>query len=90
MENAYQGALSPGVATGAAAPISSLARTTAVTTATIGGRAASVAFSGAAPGFAGIAQANIQVPAALTQGDYPVVITIGGAASNAGNISVAP
>jgi uncharacterized protein (TIGR03437 family) len=36
----------------------------------------------------GVAQATIGLPA-LTAGEYPLVITIGGAASNAATISVA-
>jgi uncharacterized protein (TIGR03437 family) len=61
--------------------------TAAVTTATIGGQPAAVLYSGATAGFSGVAQANIQVPN-LPPGDYPVILTVGGAASNAASISV--
>jgi uncharacterized protein (TIGR03437 family) len=36
----------------------------------------------------GVLQANITVPAGLGTGAYPLVVTIGGEASNAANISV--
>src|SRR4029077_19329026 len=57
-----QGALRPAVAIGAAAPQSPLAYTAAETSASIGGQFAEVTFSGGAPGFAGVAQANIAIP----------------------------
>jgi uncharacterized protein (TIGR03437 family) len=55
--------------------------TTASATATIGGTAAPVSFSGLAPGFVGLYQVNAQVPAGLKSGNQPVVITISGASS---------
>jgi uncharacterized protein (TIGR03437 family) len=55
--------------------------TTATATATIGGAAAPVSFSGLAPGFVGLYQVNAQVPAGLKSGNQGVVITISGASS---------
>jgi uncharacterized protein (TIGR03118 family) len=55
-------------------------------TVTVGGLAATVTFAGVTS--AGLDQINITVPAASTDGDHPVVITIGGASSKAvANIS---
>ena len=71
-----QGAVTPPVPTGTAAPDGSVSSTVAVTTAKIGGAAAEVIFSGLAPGFVGLGQANLRVPA-LTKGDYPVVLNVG-------------
>ncbi len=88
-----QGVLDQTVATGAASP-SSLARVAAPVSATVGGLPATVSFAGMTPGFAGLAQANIIIPATgadgkpLPAGDYPVVIKIGDASSNAATISV--
>ena len=73
-----QGAVKNPVADGAAAPVSPLATATATATATVGGAAATVEFLGLSPGFAGLAQANIQVPKTLATGSYPVVVTVGG------------
>jgi uncharacterized protein (TIGR03437 family) len=82
-----QGALDNPVPTGAAAPASPLSRAKATASATIGGRPATVQFLGLAPSFVGLAQANVLVPD-LAPGDYPLVITVGGVASNAPLVSV--
>ena len=56
--------------------------TTAVT---IGGQSATVVFSGAAPGAVqGLYQVNATIPANVASGNQPVVITIGGQASQTG------
>jgi uncharacterized protein (TIGR03437 family) len=83
-----QGLVDHPVATGAAAPIGQLSNTAAKTSATIGGVAASVAFSGLAPGLVGLGQVNLLVPN-LPAGDQPVVVTIGGVASNPAIITIA-
>ncbi len=57
-------------------------------TATIGGRAATVSYAGRAPGFVGLNQFNIALPAGLAAGTYPLVITRGGVASNAATIAI--
>jgi uncharacterized protein (TIGR03437 family) len=44
----------------------------------IGGQTAAVSYAGAAPGFAGLYQVNVVVPAGLAAGDQLVVITAGG------------
>jgi uncharacterized protein (TIGR03437 family) len=58
-----------------------------LTTATIGGTSAEVEFSGLAPGYAGLAQANLVIPD-LPPGEYPVILTIGGVESNSALIFV--
>jgi uncharacterized protein (TIGR03437 family) len=59
------GNTNPLVADGQAAPASPLANATGATTATIGGVPAEVQFSGLAPGFVGLWQLNIVLPANL-------------------------
>jgi LVIVD repeat len=83
-----QGHVDNPVATGAAAPSSPHSNATLPFSATIGGQNAPVQFLGLSPGFAGLAQANIQLPA-LASGSYPVVITVDGVASNGPELSVA-
>jgi uncharacterized protein (TIGR03437 family) len=76
---------------GSAAPSSPLAETTTTPTVSIGGVAATVLFSGLAPGMAGEYQVNAQIPvAAPAGGDVPVVISIGGATSNTVTMAVRP
>ena len=82
-----QGALNHSVADGTAAPLSPLSSATATATATIGPLNTPVQFFGLTPQFAGLAQANIQVPA-LPSGDYPLVITAGGYVSASAVVSV--
>jgi uncharacterized protein (TIGR03437 family) len=82
-----QGELDHPVGTGDAAPFSELCSTLADTSATIGGQEAPVLFSGLAPRFLGLGQVNVKVPD-LESGDYPVRLTIGGATSNPGLVSI--
>lgn len=78
-----QGAVTPAVADGAAAPSSTLARTQVTPVVTIGGKEASVQASCLAPGFVGLWQINVSVPAGAPTGNaVPVQITLAGAASN--------
>ena len=72
---------------GAAPPTGSVVWAKGPTSATIGGVAADVQFVGLAPNFPGVAQIDLKIPT-LAPGTYPVVITIGGVASNAVQIVV--
>lgn len=78
------GAIAGGATDGALAPgVGSLV--TQPATATIGGVAANVLYAGPAPGLVnGAIQVNLQIPAGLTPGPQPVVITVGTAASQKG------
>jgi uncharacterized protein (TIGR03437 family) len=75
---------------GAAAPNAPpVATTTATPTVTLGGVQANVTFSGLAPGFVGLYQVNVRVPDNVPAGDsVPVVITAGGATSNAVTVAI--
>jgi len=77
------------VADGAATPIGPLVSATSQSNATIGSSPAQVAFAGLAPGFVGLVQVNIVVPADLQTGDYPLAITIGNETSNTAIVTVA-
>ena len=82
------GAVTPPVAAGSAAPVSPLARTVNTVTATIGGQPASVAFAGLAPGFAGLYQVNVAVPAGITGDSVPIVLTVANASSPAVTVAI--
>lgn len=82
-----QGAVNNSVGDGAATPLSPVSTAAATATATIGPLNAPVQFLGLTPEFAGLAQANIQVPT-LPTGDYPLVITAGGYISASAVVSV--
>jgi uncharacterized protein (TIGR03437 family) len=69
------GAVTPPVATGAAAPLSPLSRTTIEPVVTIGGARAAIRFSGLAPGFAGLYQIDAVVPPGVTADDNAIVLT---------------
>jgi uncharacterized protein (TIGR03437 family) len=78
-------------ALGSASPTVPLAMTLTTPTVTIGGVSATVAFSGLAPGFAGLYQVNVQVPAAAPSGAaVPIVLAIGGFTANPATIAVDP
>jgi uncharacterized protein (TIGR03437 family) len=80
------GQTTPASATGALSAPDTLARTGSVT-ATIGGNAAAVVYSIASPGFAGLYQVAVTVPAGVT-GNAALQIAAGGATSNAVTIPV--
>lgn len=84
-----QGAVSPATPTGAAASADPLSWATAKVTGTVGGLAADVLFAGMAPGFAGLCQVNLKVPAGVT-GAAPVTVTVAGVASNTVVVWVSP
>jgi uncharacterized protein (TIGR03437 family) len=82
-----QGPLDNPVPSGNAATNAPVSRALLTPTATIGLLNAQVDFVGLTPGFVGLAQANVRVPS-LPRGEYPLVLTIGGASSNAALVSV--
>jgi uncharacterized protein (TIGR03437 family) len=73
---------------GVPTPSGALSTATSAYSATLGGQNAPVSFLGLAPYYVGLAQANVSIPSGLAAGDYPLVITIGGAASNAPLVAV--
>ncbi len=76
------GEVEPPVPTGAQTPSATLSRVRFPVEATIAGQRAPVAFAGLAPGFAGLYQINLTVPAGVAPGDaVPVVIRAGTASS---------
>jgi uncharacterized protein (TIGR03437 family) len=78
------GAVAGGATDGAPAPIA-LSPLATQPTATIGGLNAPVQYAGSAPGLVnGVIQVNLTVPAGLTAGPQPVVLTFGTAKSQAG------
>lgn len=80
------GVVSPALATGQPGATND---TVAKPTVTIDGNAAVVQFSGIAPGFVGLDQVNVQIPAATrSANDIPVVLTIDGKQSNMVTIAV--
>jgi len=80
------GALTPALATGEKGTNNTTVDKPSVT---IDGNPATLEFSGIAPGFVGLDQVNVQVPAGTrTANDVPVVLTIGGKQSNTVTIAV--
>jgi uncharacterized protein (TIGR03437 family) len=55
--------------------------TTSQAQVSIGGQSATVSFSGLAPGLVGVYQLNVQVPASVSPGTQPLVLSIGGVQS---------
>jgi uncharacterized protein (TIGR03437 family) len=76
------GAVSGSVSSGQLIPIGTLFNTTNTATVTVNGMTAPVSFSGLAPTFTGLYQINFTVPAGLSSGDQPLVLSIGGNATS--------
>jgi uncharacterized protein (TIGR03437 family) len=75
------GPTTPATPVGVQIPSSPLYYTATPVTVAIGGTAASVYAAVLAPGYAGLYQVIVTVPASLANGDYPVVATINGTQS---------
>jgi uncharacterized protein (TIGR03437 family) len=75
--------------TGSPSP-SGLSPVTSPYSITVGGKPATASYLGLTPGNIGLYQANFQVPSVGASGDFRLVITVNGVASNAPLISIAP
>jgi uncharacterized protein (TIGR03437 family) len=83
------GAVTNPPAAGAVAPNTPLSYTLGAVTASIGGVNAPVLFSGLAPGFIGLYQVNVTVPAgAPAGGAVPVTLSVGSATSNTATVAL--
>jgi len=82
-----QGPVTPPIPSGRAAPLVPLSSVIPVSSAKIGGQPAKLLFFGLAPGFVGLAQANIEIPAGVT-GAVLLEITIDVIAEASAMISV--
>jgi uncharacterized protein (TIGR03437 family) len=82
-----QGPVDAALDDGAAPSAGEAVSATSAMSATIGGAPAQIQFAGLAPLYPGLAQMNLRVPA-LASGIYPLVVTIGGRASNAAQLAI--
>ena len=80
------GPTSPSVPEGEETPSDKTYSTSTLPMVTLNNISATVYGAALAPGFAGLYQVAIQVPASLTDGDWPVVATIGGVQSPSGAV----
>jgi uncharacterized protein (TIGR03437 family) len=71
------GGTNPAVAPGAAPTVIAPVANASVTLGTNPLPAADLIYVGASPGTAGLYQVNIQVPAGLADGDYPITLNLG-------------
>ena len=78
------GTLNPALSTGQTPPSSPLSSTTSVATALVGGVGASVSFAGAAPGFPGLYQINLQIPTTTGSGVQSLALFAAGSSSQFG------
>lgn len=81
------GPTTPPVVSGQPTPSNPLSRVVGTHAISIGGVAARIDYLGLTPGFAGLAQANIQVPP-LESGDYDLLIEVRGFRSNSVKLAV--
>ncbi len=72
---------------GSANPSNPLAVPALPTSATVGGLTANLLYLGMTPGFVGLAQANVTIPA-LPPGEHPIVLTVGSHSSEPLAISI--
>ncbi len=87
-----EGQVSPSLADGttpaAGTPLTRLPKPKLPVILTVGGQAATLDFIGIPNGLVGVTQINYEVPANTPLGVQPVVVTVGGVASQAANLTV--
>jgi uncharacterized protein (TIGR03437 family) len=84
-----QGAVNPPQATGQAAPASPLSVASLRASASIGRVNAEVKFLGLTPGFVGLAQANIEIPASAPTGlEVVMFVSVDGQAGNTATVAI--
>ena len=79
-------------ASGSLSPSAPLADSTSLPaiSATLGGKPVQIAFSGLAPNYVALYQLNLVIPADMTSGVFPLVITGNGIASKSTLLAVSP
>jgi uncharacterized protein (TIGR03437 family) len=82
------GAVENAPPTGQAAPTAPLARALLPPVITLGGVPCEVLFAGLAPGFVGVFQLNVQMPAQAASGAQDLVVVSGGVSSRAATVHV--
>jgi minor extracellular serine protease Vpr len=82
------GPVTGGPASGEFASSTTLTPTKGTPKVTIGGTDAQVQFSGLAPGFPGLYQVNVFVPAGISAGTVPITLTINGATTKPSTLPV--
>jgi uncharacterized protein (TIGR03437 family) len=82
------GPLDPAIESGAAAPADPLSFAALESSATLGGVAARVVAVAMVPGYVGLAQANIEIPAGLQPGEYELRVQVGDQISNGAVVSM--
>jgi uncharacterized protein (TIGR03437 family) len=82
------GAVTPPVASGAAAPSSPLSFTDITPSVTVGGVPATVLFSGLVPGYVGLYQINFRLALNTPAGDEDLAVTSGNSTSNIAKLAV--
>lgn len=86
---AGMGATNPAVPSGQGAPtMEPLARVVSLPTVTVDGQTATVEFAGLAPGFVGLYQIDLQVPANARTGSLALIVSQSGVAGNTTNLIV--
>jgi uncharacterized protein (TIGR03437 family) len=87
-----EGQVSPSLATGttpsSGTPLSRLPKPQLPVTLTVAGQSATIDFIGIPSGLVGVTQINYEVPASTPLGVQPVVVTVGGVASQTANLTV--
>ena len=76
------GPVKPGEESGVPAVAAPLSYVQDSISATLGTTPAHVSFAGLSPGFVGLLQVNVDIPAGLAAGDYPLTVTINKVPSN--------
>ena len=80
------GPTTPAAPQGVETPTDTTYSTSTLPSVTIGNVTATVYGAALAPGFAGLYQVAIQVPTSLTNGNWPIVATVGKATSQSGTV----